>query len=1524
MKLHLPCALRGALLACFAVVSTTTAYAAWDGNSYIITNAATESISTADGTADSNGIFIRSTSGGTATADIQAATIGTLTIANDRVNLQGHWSAPTTNAFTALTLMSTVLAEGQESANLNVYEYNTVYLGTASSTVASEVLGAGITVQVNGTLCMNYALWEGLADQIVGVSSTDSATYGGSEATAGGTISFFGSIDATKYDLSGLTQAGDSITFENVVGGFDASSVAKDNLTFEFSQTGWTVEKTTGFATDLEWQEDGTANLTVTYIGVGRQEIYPDGYVPVEAPSITADYIASAETANTLTQITENWDVGEDDWAIQLHGVTSAPTEKDLILISNTDSKLADSYSSATDLARGDFAIYATTDGKLMLFHSSDCSSDEEATKGTMATYWQIGTLGTDWAYMEFSLNISYNNPSSYYQILMNNQLSYIVLYDADGNVLRTSLDLVDSSGNSLTDSSLLKYGYINVSKKIPADDLVDSVYTSLPEGSYVSLTNPSAAPAAGEMPIPSITVTPDAVYWYIVENAEANLDGLWRGDYLDYDTKQGTKMVDSDTLVFTGGGLTTDDADEARTLVLANDILVQDVSADEAGVKLAPGKNTTILVTNGEQALTTKAEDGTKTFHGLEIGGAEGSSVVLAGVSSTTPENITVKAGAALAFSGSDTYTIDANITSINIDEAASLGVQGGGTLVFRGKEEGGSTIHKLFTPTGASGTVKVENDVTATTVEADKLTITAAIAATEETPKQEAATLHVTEGITANTINTGAEASLSTAASITATNITLGTDSTVTAAKGITATGGTIYVGSGAALTAGEALTVATLNVGGSATEKASATAKVVNASGSITVAGTESSLTAESISAASGGIRLDGTANTLTASESLTARFLQVEKGGNTIDVGDGTLNATVFAYSYGSSGISNSNFTITAADPTSDSSCAVFNALYDEAGNITTNALAIDGGTLAAGKATNAIITVKGTSIAAFSLDSSKVISLGTASNVTIISEEGDVTISDTQFTDSSVTVTNGSLTLDSTTYDADTQISVTGVGAQIDLSDTVLSKGTELALNGATFTVNDSATLATPEAVTLSGSVSGSTLTLTALSADITNLNAPQDGELTVTLLTSQNGDISANGCNYSFIYAPGMGMAAAPVVDDNGTLSFTLGDVTREIMAELATHENAATASTALTDTARATGGTMLELFNHLRDTSQFGLAERRAVLDQLSSGSVAMLADSQRRGVANTISTLRNRVIQMGNVQGFEPESHVHAWIQADGAYNDIDQDGNNAGYEYQSWGGTVGAHVDTGDFSFGAAISAAYGDLTAHSTDRAEGNLDTISASIFIRHQSGPVTQMGILSFGSNELETERTVHTYKAEGEASGYTITAYYEAGYTFVLNEEGTHVLQPVVSAMLTAAHMGEFTETGTIGNAGFIGEEQDYFYGTVGIGARYQAVLGTDVNDRIAFFEARARVVADFGDDTHEATVSFTGAPGTTFTQYGAEVGKVGVQIGAGVSIPFGIYKTLFADVDADFRDCATSVSGSMGIRFEF
>lgn len=391
-----------------------------------------------------------------------------------------------------------------------------------------------------------------------------------------------------------------------------------------------------------------------------------------------------------------------------------------------------------------------------------------------------------------------------------------------------------------------------------------------------------------------------------------------------------------------------------------------------------------------------------------------------------------------------------------------------------------------------------------------------------------------------------------------------------------------------------------------------------------------------------------------------------------------------------------------------------------------------------------------------------------------------------------------------------------------------------------------------------------------------------------------------------------------------------GNIVFTGTEDEAGIVSELMSTENRASTIDAMqTAGGTAVGGVMGALYEKVGHVNRFSESERTAVLDALSGASLAILGDSQRRGVQDTQRNLRNRIIQMG---GGEPVgiledinfAGVQAWVQADGGFNKVNDESEHPGYDYDAWGATVGANLDlTPNWTVGAAISVSYGDLTANSKDYAKGDNDAKYLSLFARHQSKRWVQLFILTGGMNDMELNRRVDAYSSTASVDGSTLSGYYELGYTFALDEEFTQIIQPIVSISLTKASVDGFSETGSIGNAGLDCAGDDYIYGTLSAGARYQAVLGTNEFERNSVLELRATLSADFGDATNEANVSFIGG-GPVHTVKCAEVGSFGAELGAGLSVPVGAYTTVFADADLTLRTEYTGVRANIGLRYDF
>ncbi|MBR5878655.1 MAG: autotransporter outer membrane beta-barrel domain-containing protein, partial [Akkermansia sp.] len=282
-------------------------------------------------------------------------------------------------------------------------------------------------------------------------------------------------------------------------------------------------------------------------------------------------------------------------------------------------------------------------------------------------------------------------------------------------------------------------------------------------------------------------------------------------------------------------------------------------------------------------------------------------------------------------------------------------------------------------------------------------------------------------------------------------------------------------------------------------------------------------------------------------------------------------------------------------------------------------------------------------------------------------------------------------------------------------------------------------------------------------------------------------------------------------------------------------------------------------GGELAALRDAMGMVMKTSTEARREILDSISGASITALADSQRRGVQNVQNSLRNRIIQMGGNADWE-NAGIQAWAQADGSFSTTKSSEDAPGYDYTTWGATVGANIDLAEtVTAGMSFSASYGEIKSDHADKATGDNNAYYVNLFARHQAGRWTQMLILTAGQNDMTLERTVGSYTAEGDTSGSSFSAYYEVGYTLGLNEEFTHILQPIVSARITSAKVDGYDEKGSIGNAALSYDGGSYTYGSVSAGLRYQGVLYESVFERNCVLEARAMVVSDFGDTTDTA-----------------------------------------------------------------
>ena len=321
--------------------------------------------------------------------------------------------------------------------------------------------------------------------------------------------------------------------------------------------------------------------------------------------------------------------------------------------------------------------------------------------------------------------------------------------------------------------------------------------------------------------------------------------------------------------------------------------------------------------------------------------------------------------------------------------------------------------------------------------------------------------------------------------------------------------------------------------------------------------------------------------------------------------------------------------------------------------------------------------------------------------------------------------------------------------------------------------------------------------------------------------------------------------------------------------------------------------------------------------------------GYSAALAEDMHR----QLSTIRNRVASMGEdvPQAATDGEGVlvwHAWVNAESSYRELDADGLAPGYRLNGWGGTFGVDADISrNTVVGLALSAMYNDLKCTGADTISGDMDTMYATAFLRHMRGRWTHTLAISEGLTDFKTHRTVATgsgnYTADADTNGWAVGALYEAGYTALLHEKTRSALQYILNVEVRYNNIDGFTESGS--DAGLQVEEMDNLTVTFGAGARIQSMLGENLANRGVLFEARLLAKADAGDRRGEAATRFANGSYRT-SMVGAEVGAVGIEAGAGLTIPFNGPRpgSFFIDGSLEFRQGWSSFDASAGLRFRF
>ncbi len=401
-------------------------------------------------------------------------------------------------------------------------------------------------------------------------------------------------------------------------------------------------------------------------------------------------------------------------------------------------------------------------------------------------------------------------------------------------------------------------------------------------------------------------------------------------------------------------------------------------------------------------------------------------------------------------------------------------------------------------------------------------------------------------------------------------------------------------------------------------------------------------------------------------------------------------------------------------------------------------------------------------------------------------------------------------------------------------------------------------------------------------------------------------------------------------------VDADGNLQLNLVTSRSNNFTPLAGNSNSAAGADMLWNAAFFGNTAVGTDIRRLLERLDAGAPEADRLLAAVSGASTTVFSAAFASDMERQLRAIRNRTTMLpsqarvvackGALAAEGPR--FAAWINGEGDHRKMKADGFMPGYSLSSWGGTVGMDMScSGNTAAGLALTAMYGDLDARSADHATGDFDRyyISAFAKVKQQRWQHTLLG--SVGRLDAELNRMVDlgtgSYHTHGSTKGWGYGLMYEIGYDIPMDEGARFTLQPVANVTWRYVDVDGFSESGS--DAALRVGDQDYNVVTFGAGLRTQGEVGSSWFNRKALLEARALVKVDTGDREGEASVALLGGGGQSAKVRSAKLNAVGVELGAGLTIPLGReYGAIFIDGSAELRNEYSNLNGTLGYRVEF
>lgn len=318
--------------------------------------------------------------------------------------------------------------------------------------------------------------------------------------------------------------------------------------------------------------------------------------------------------------------------------------------------------------------------------------------------------------------------------------------------------------------------------------------------------------------------------------------------------------------------------------------------------------------------------------------------------------------------------------------------------------------------------------------------------------------------------------------------------------------------------------------------------------------------------------------------------------------------------------------------------------------------------------------------------------------------------------------------------------------------------------------------------------------------------------------------------------------------------------------------------------------------------------------------LDFLGSVNYAAMMHNQIEGNLSHQRMLRNRSMAGRNLRHGKGCTDLYAA----GFYNNQRlkyKFSHGEGYRRSEWGGMIGGDTCINEnLRLGADIALGWSNISP--THNMKLKQRSLYWDVYAQFRKGNWRSLTSLGMGIHNFKVKRSLgDLYAGKNNVRGLSLNISEEVTYDWKINEKTT--IQPFAAVDLNWNRINSFTD-GDIGSANMHVGRQTAFMAEFTLGGRYirEFACVTDAPDATWYFQLGVAVAAgQLDSDMH---CYFVGAPDYPFTIQGEERDRVGLDLGAGITIPVAQHWSVYGNAEVIFRGDSHHLNAQLGVQYAF